>query len=488
MANDEMKPGSDQVRRPRAYTTMIEVQFRKGTQVEVAAAPGAACAFSSVNNALAVDDLNTFIQEHGCNKAERVFDDESPENIAGATHLALMDEVDAPDLSGFYVLHFPEDSNVHAIAKQLQSYPGVEHAAPLPLTKFASAPVPQRPPDELQFPVRDDIRDFQWYIERCKVNEAWDLGYTGKGVVIADLDSGFQTDHPDLKGRFNLCHAFNTATNNNQLSKTGGNLEHGTKVAGQIGAAANGKGLVGIAHDAELWPIEVGPAQIIEPVPQVNAIAWAKAIHQVIKFMRIETRKVVIAIEGQTLSNGNITQIGMIRQAVLSAIAHGAVVCVAAGNDNREVSETDCDDFLDPYCHGEIFKPAGIIVGATDINDNPYKDIVSDDATNFGDAVVVSAPGDPLRDLTCAFDLASPFPYTSFFGATSGATAKVAGAIALMLQANDQLNNCDVEEIFRQTGTPIISPDKPLGRLLNCKEAVLMAEKMAQDREPIAAD
>ena len=31
-----------------------------------------------------------------------------------------------------------------------------------------------------------------------KVSEAWTDGYTGNGVIIAILDDGLQTDHPDL--------------------------------------------------------------------------------------------------------------------------------------------------------------------------------------------------------------------------------------------------------------------------------------------------
>jgi len=484
MTENDKNPAGDQTPRVSGFTNMIEVQFQKGSGMELDPATDGPCAFRSEADAVSINDLNNFIREHGCSNAERIFEDSSDE-IADAA-VPSMDEidVDAPDLSGIYVLHFPEDRNVHAIAKGLRDFQGVKHAAALPLTKFASRLPPQTPTDELLFPARDNSRDFQWYINRCKVDEAWKLGYTGKGVVIADLDSGFQTDHPDLKDRFNLKRAFNTVTGNEQISKSGDNLDHGTAVAGQAGAAADDSGMVGIAHHAELWPIEVGPSVPEAPDPLVDPRAWAKAIMQVIKFIRTEKRRVVVSIEGQTFGNGNVTQMVMIREAVLSAIAHGAVVCVAAGNGDHEVNEADCDNFPDP-CHGEIFKPVGITVGATDIKDLPYKGDSKGEGTNFGDAVVVSAPGDPKNDLTCSANLASP--YTSVFGGTSGATAKVAGAIALMLQANPQLKHAHVEQIFRKTGTPVTS--KPLGRLLNCEEAVLMAEKLSGGSlEPIAAD
>ncbi|GFR96247.1 proprotein convertase subtilisin/kexin type 4 [Elysia marginata] len=34
------------------------------------------------------------------------------------------------------------------------------------------------------------------------VREAWDMGYTGKGVVVTILDDGIERDHPDLVQNF----------------------------------------------------------------------------------------------------------------------------------------------------------------------------------------------------------------------------------------------------------------------------------------------
>jgi len=448
----------------RRFSNMVEVEFKEGTRAKVGVAPdGATFEFTSEEETLAADDINALLLEQGCSKAERVFD-ESPEEIAGEEASALAQGVSVPDLSGFYVLHFPEGANVHAIAKRLREYPGVKHADAVPLIAYPAVGRATIPDDEFLLPSPD--RDHQWYIERCRVDKAWGLKYTGKGVVIALIDSGFQIQHPDLLDRFNLERAFNALTGDDQLSTCGGNLSHGTAVAGLAGAAANHKGLVGIAHGAELWPIEVSGH------PSIYHCLWARAIRRVIKFIRTEPRRVVVIIEAQTFGGGNVTQIRSIKTAILSAIAYGAVVCIPAGNGNREVSEADCDD-AETYpkpCHGELFQPVGILVGATMMDDTPYQ--FGDEGTNFGEAIVVTAPGDPNYDLTCSADLNSPF--RSNFGATSGATPKVAGAVALMLEANGKLSQEDVADIFRHTGTPITS--KPLGRLLDCEAAVQAAE------------
>lgn len=450
----------------RRFSNMVEVQFDEGTRPEVGAAPGGApLEFAGEAEALASADLNAFLLEQGCSKAERVFD-ESAEELAEEEVEAREKGTEVPDLSGFYVLHFPEGADVHAIAKRLREYPGVKEAQAVPLIDYPAAKRPALPDDELLRPGQE--RDYQWYIEHCRVDRAWGLGYTGRGVAIALIDSGFEVHHPDLLGRFNLKRAFNALTCDGRLSTSGGKLFHGTAVAGLAGAAADHKGLVGVAHGAELWPVEVGGD------PAKFHWLWARAIRQVVRFIRAESRRVVVVIEAQTFSGGNVTQIGSIKAAILSAVAYGAVVCVPAGNGNREVSERDCDDdeTAGEPCHGEPFEPAGVIVGATMMDDTPYEDAGAGEGSNFGAAIVVAAPGDPEHDLTCNADLNSP--YRSNFGATSGAAAKVVGAVALMLEANGGLKQEDVADIFRRTGKPITS--KPLGRLLDCEAAVRAAE------------
>ena len=34
------------------------------------------------------------------------------------------------------------------------------------------------------------------------VKQAWEQGYTGKGVVVTILDDGIEKDHPDLKKNY----------------------------------------------------------------------------------------------------------------------------------------------------------------------------------------------------------------------------------------------------------------------------------------------
>ncbi|MFD0819095.1 S8 family serine peptidase, partial [Micromonospora zhanjiangensis] len=77
---------------------------------------------------------------------------------------------------------------------------------------------------------------------------AWRAGYTGKGVTVAVLDSGYDTDHPDLAGRVSVAKNFSDSTGVDDR------YGHGTHVASTVagsGAASGGRRR-GVAPDAKL--------------------------------------------------------------------------------------------------------------------------------------------------------------------------------------------------------------------------------------------
>ena len=42
----------------------------------------------------------------------------------------------------------------------------------------------------------------EWNIAAVGAGELWNLGFTGQGVVVANMDSGVDLNHPDLTGRW----------------------------------------------------------------------------------------------------------------------------------------------------------------------------------------------------------------------------------------------------------------------------------------------
>lgn len=79
-------------------------------------------------------------------------------------------------------------------------------------------------------------------------NEAWDAGFTGKGVTVAVIDTGVDYTHPDLAHAFGDYKGYDFVDNDNDPQEGPGQY-HGTHVSGTV--AANGT-IKGVAPDAKL--------------------------------------------------------------------------------------------------------------------------------------------------------------------------------------------------------------------------------------------
>src|SRR5688572_16042744 len=109
-----------------------------------------------------------------------------------------------------------------------------------PLNEFESAPA--APP-----PFDDPYARLQSNVSALDVAEAHNIS-RGSGVRVAIIDTGVDTEHPDLAGR--------TQVTRNYIDDDAAgfrNDRHGTQVAGLIAASANnGIGIVGVAPDVRI--------------------------------------------------------------------------------------------------------------------------------------------------------------------------------------------------------------------------------------------
>ena len=102
------------------------------------------------------------------------------------------------------------------------------------------------------------------------------LGVTGKGVTVAVVDDGIYSDHPALVGR---------VIDTRGPWTYDGDENHGTHVAGIIGAAANGNGITGVAPEVYFLDAYTGydPGDLKDAVfgeggnysEVIDAIQWA---------------------------------------------------------------------------------------------------------------------------------------------------------------------------------------------------------------------
>lgn len=87
--------------------------------------------------------------------------------------------------------------------------------------------------------------------EKMEWENTYKNGITGKGAIVAVIDTGCNIHHEDLKG--NIVGGYNSTDGTNNVTDLHG---HGTHVSGTIAARDNDKGNIGVAPDAGIYAIK----------------------------------------------------------------------------------------------------------------------------------------------------------------------------------------------------------------------------------------
>ncbi len=292
-----------------------------------------------------------------------------------------------------------------------------------------------------------------WGADLTKAPNAWAHGYTGKGVVVAVLDTGVDYSHPDLKnniwtntkdsisngkdsdgnGYVNDIHGWNFVDNNNNVFDNNG---HGTHVSGTIAGEKNNYGVTGIAYDAKIMPVKV-----LDSSGSGSYTNIAKGIRYA-----VDNGANVI-----NLSLGGYFSNDTLKSAIEYAGSKGVIVVMAAGNNGAS----------SPDYPGRYATNTGIVVGAVDKTNK-----LADFSNRSGSQTInyVTAPG---------VDIYSTVPNNKYatYSGTSMASPHVAGVVALMLSANHYLTQSQVQQILTSTAvnsTQSPTPKFPFG-LFNLK-------------------
>ncbi|AKQ45671.1 hypothetical protein TH63_08415 [Rufibacter radiotolerans] len=224
------------------------------------------------------------------------------------------------------------------------------------------------------------------------------VGYgDGTGKTVWVIDSGVQSNHPDL----NVDKTRSKSFISDDLSIEDG-YGHGTAVAGIIGAKNNGEGIIGVAANASIVALRVFDNTGYGTLTRIY-----NALNHVYQYGK--------AGDVVNMSLG-VSASSMLDDLVKKVAARGIYVTVAAGNSSKDCSTLSPARVVAP----NVF----VVSNMTSLSEfSPY--------SNFGQSVNVTAPG---TDVQMTWK-GSGYTYGN---GTSYAAPHVAGILALTGKVNNQ--------------------------------------------------
>ncbi len=318
-------------------------------------------------------------------------------------------------------------------------------------------PTKNQPDKEVEVLLNDPAISSGWGLKMTEAQRAWRISQGSRDIVVAVIDTGVDTKHPDLiknlwvnKGETGLdkfgrdkatngvdddgngfiddVHGWNFVQNNNKLDDEHG---HGTHIAGIIGAeGGNGIGISGVAPKVSLMILKYYDSKGSEVNNLLNTV---KAIDYAVKM-----KANIINYSG-----GGTAPSREEKAAIERAMREGILFVAAAGNER---SNSD----IKKYYPADYGLPNILSVTAIDRFQNVLP------SSNFGEQTVdIAAPGN---------DIISTLPngQYGYMTGTSQATAFASGVAALVMANNSSLRKADhIIKYLTQTGD---SDDKLTGK------------------------
>lgn len=311
-------------------------------------------------------------------------------------------------------------------------------------------------------------KTLEWGLEQIGVDQVWQLGYRGSGVVVGGQDTGYEWTHPAIvntyRGNTNAgvnhnynwhdaIHEISPLHNDSipdpSLNPCGLDVDypcddhnHGTHTMGTM-VGLDGDNEIGVAPDSEWCACRSMERGYGTPFTYLECFQWFLAPTDLNNENPDPTKAPHVIANSwgcPEMEGCNPNNFFLLEEGVNNLKAAGTVVVVSAGNDGSECSS--------------ISKPASMFehsfsVGATNSQDtiagfSSRGPVIIDDSGRTKPNI--SAPGVQVR--SCIRDSS----YATWSG-TSMAGPHVAGVVALIISANPDLaGHVDtIEYIIEQT-------------------------------------
>ena len=221
----------------------VLLKFKDGNRVMVRSAQGK---FVSTSE----DNLSKVLQKYGTDEMEQLLPNENPNRKLAKGRAFNGETIEERDLSQLYCLKLSADHQHETmqLIEELNALDEVEYAEPNYIVyamaddNFIAATYHSNP-----------MVDQQWYLGAYGVKDLWDEQVVNKErPVIAIIDTGVDTTHPDLKD--NIVAGYDFVNNTDKVIDDN---KHGTHVAGIAAACNNGIGIIGANPKAQIMPIKV---------------------------------------------------------------------------------------------------------------------------------------------------------------------------------------------------------------------------------------